>query len=124
MKENICLFFSHINPLLFLIILKPFQKQLRNTANLALRSHESGFGLARETDKKTQGTFRLTKTYKKQERKQQMRKFLVCSVFPVLLLLLLIVISASSKQQMNGNEIAQKLSGIGNVWRSAFFSEE
>ena len=44
-KENFIFFYSHLNPLFFIVILKPFQDKLKNLITLGLRSHEDGFGI-------------------------------------------------------------------------------
>ena len=50
-REHICLFFSQLNPLFYIIILKPFQLKVKQAFISVFGSHDAGFGV-HETNNK------------------------------------------------------------------------
>ena len=48
LKDSLIMLYSHLNPLIFLILIKPFQQKVKNLLLLAFCSHVKGFGIAED----------------------------------------------------------------------------
>ena len=85
-KENICFLYSHLNPLLFILVLKPFQIKLKMILNWCFKSHKDGFGLI-ETKQINKPNPKEKAMAKTTGRNKENWKKLLRKVFSVLILL-------------------------------------
>ena len=51
-KQSICLIYSHVNPIILLVVLRPFRVMVKKIYIYLFKSHENGFGFI---DEKTSG---------------------------------------------------------------------
>ena len=84
-KENICFLYSHVNPLAFLIILKPFQANVKQQVIQIFKSHDDGFGLSDETVNQQKAVNKAPTSNLKPEirdgkalRKKKLRQYISC----------------------------------------------
>ena len=100
-KENICLLYSHINPLLFLIILKPLQNQTKSLVFVIFCGHEKGFGII-DPQQKPKPLNDESKMSSKSRQKEKMRKIFSMLNFIALILAILtfaVCISLSTRTE-------------------------
>ena len=115
--------YSHLNPLQFLVIFKPVQHKFLGFVNVALCSHENGFGLAREKpETKLAGQVNNGNAsnvqHSKRQRKTKVRKrvrICVLVLKSAVFVLILITILICSKHRTSSSELKEKISHLKSI---------
>ena len=82
-KQSICLIYSHVNPIILLVVLRPFRVVVKTLYIYLFKSHRNGFGFI---DEKTAGKFSNHNGVGKKPLKKETRAILQ-KVVPIILII-------------------------------------
>ena len=115
LKENICLLYSHLNPVLFIVILKPLQDKAKNWFNPMFRSHKTGFGVLKNENSRVKNSLMkahspsfLQTEQTKELTKLKFRKAISFSTCTLAFVVALTLIATSVLVYING-DVAENL---------------
>ena len=116
-KENVALMYSHVNPLLFLIIFKPYQEINRKLFRLACMSSPESFGLIYDKTRNLQRPNQVKKLQGSPESKGALKKKIrtIASVYMVVSIGLIVFGLSSS---INSNLETTKLHRLSSITES------